>query len=77
MGLNMLYEMTPQIKGEIENLQEHKDFLSELLDKNIVDIQVQRNRHCRTWEVVYFWPDFWWFRKRARMDYEVFKRLRD
>jgi len=68
-------EMTASIKREIENLQEHKDFLSGLLDKEIVDIQVQRNRTQHTWEVVYFWPTFLWFRGRGRMDYEVFKLL--
>ncbi len=63
-------------KREIENLPEHKELLSKILDKEIIDIQVVKNRNG-IWEVLYFWPDFWWFQKRARMDYEVFKRLKD
>jgi len=68
--------MTAQIQREIENLQEYKDMLSEILNKDIIDIQVVKNDKG-IWEVLYFWPHFWWFRNRSRMDYETFKRLKD
>jgi len=65
--------MTAQIKREIENLQEYKDKLSEFTGEVIVDIQVQKNRFGK-WEVLYFWKDFWWFRKRSRIEYNLFMK---
>lgn len=66
--------MTAQIKREIENLPEYKEKLSEITGVEIVDIQVQKNRFGK-WEILYFWPDFWWFRKRSRIEYHLFMKM--
>ena len=66
--------MTAQIKRKIENLPEYKEKLSELTGVKIIDIQCVKNRFNK-WEILYFWPDFWWFKKRSRIEFNLFMKM--
>jgi len=66
-------ELTTELKSEIENSPKYKKLLSRISGEDIQEIQV--TNYNSDWKVLYFWKDFWWFKKRDIITLKEFLKL--